>query len=175
MIKKQIKLKSRSVPFRKQIPASPWLSGVSHPGRVCNYMRLLTLAFLLIAGSVTAQTKGDNLIIVNGVNFRDAMISTLNAGYQIADKDESMGTFSTAAKTEKHGSSRIIHVRIKDSIAYITGDFNLNMSFGTFIRVEPTYEPIVWKGWKTGAYRLNFVLMENLAKAFGGEIKYGTQ
>lgn|GEM_PF-2947431 len=162
MYSKQIKLKSRSVPFRKQISASPWLSGVSHPGRVYNYMRLLTLAFLLIAGSVTAQTKKTNTIVIHGISEKQAIDVFKSHGYLIAGSGS--GYISTVPQKSKDGIEIVLQMQIKDSTGYLRGRYD-----GKEIRYG------LWKFSESyaGHYKGgSFEIMDLVAKAFGRPVTY---
>lgn len=177
MYSKQIKLKSRSVPFRKQIPASPWLSGVSHPGRVCNYMRYLTLAFLLMAGSVAAQTKGDDQIQVKGVSFHQVVSGLLDAGYQVQSLDSNYQTVTTEFRNVPLKSGRkstvfaSFYIRVKDSTAFITGKWYSDLFSGR----NPSNAEKNDVKLTSGASKFIFESMDKFAQGLDGEIKYGEQ
>lgn len=110
---------------------------------------------------------------MKGVTFRQALNGALDKGLQIDRKDDSLFTFSTLPKADKSGVSHIFYIRIKDSIALITGTFNLNLLYGGSLFHQTTsYDPIEVKGWKTGGYMVNFGYMDAFAKSFGLPVSY---
>lgn len=141
-------------------------------------MKYIAFIILLIPVGLCAQEipKDANRIIVKNVSLDKVINTLLDNGYSISQKDTTYGTVDTSPRSEKKGTSRIFHIRIKENTAYITGELNLNMSIGGSVsKQNSTYEPIVYKGWRTGAYKLNFGYLDAFAKLLGNEISYERQ
>jgi hypothetical protein len=134
--------------------------------------------FLLLLAPLWAMSqeppKGSNEIIVKGISYQDALQHLMDLGYIIDKHDAELGQITTAPKADKNGYSRIFAIRVKDSTAFITGTYNLNMTFGSsLMKQNSSYDPIQYTGWKTGANRIEFGYMDELARAMGGTVTYG--
>jgi hypothetical protein len=131
------------------------------------------LLLLLIPSFAFCQQKGDNCIIVKGVSFKEALNTALDHGFSISMKDDSLQIFSTVPRTDKRNDTHVYYVRIKDSAAYITGEFdvNMNMDFGGVTSKFASFR-IENKGTKISSYQTNFRYMQNFARDFNKEISY---
>lgn len=93
---------------------------------------LLILFITLAAGAnvIHAQQKNDNVICVHGISFAKVTDIILSSGYELEMVNKEIGYIST--KLQVHGTNGMsmlyriaIIVRIKDSIACITGKFDV--------------------------------------------------
>jgi hypothetical protein len=87
-------------------------------------MLLLSLAACFSTVLYAQIPKDANMIIVKGVTFKEAINRLLDSNYSISKIDSNYQTTSTEYKQYSKGREKVsIHVRIKDSTAYITGTF----------------------------------------------------
>lgn len=83
--------------------------------------------FLFVYLPVFSQQKGDKTIIVKGVSFMEVCTNLLDKGYSIDKKDTELQTVKTEEKQyPKFWNAKYrINVRVKDSVAYISGTFTV--------------------------------------------------
>lgn len=87
-------------------------------------MLLLSLAVCCSAVLYAQIPKDANTIIVKGVTFKEAVNRLLDSNYSISKIDSNFQTASTEYKQYSKGREKVsIHVRVKDSAAFITGTF----------------------------------------------------
>ncbi len=81
--------------------------------------------FLFVYLPVFSQQKGDKTIIVKGVSFMEVCTNLLDKGYSIDKKDTELQTVKTEeTQYPKFWNAKYrINVRVKDSVAYISGTF----------------------------------------------------
>lgn len=124
---------------------------------------------LFFSTGILAQSKGDNTIIVGGVDFATVCSALLDAGFAIEKKDSDLQT----AKTElKAGSGKnkwmklLFNARVKDSTLYLTGQWYNTLSGGP---VESEVQPIANT---FGNPKSCFKEMNAFALSFGKPITY---
>lgn len=137
----------------------------------------LILFFLLIPLSSICQEppKGSNTIVVKGITFAQVISSLLDSGYSIQAKDTLDKTVITEFKGErKTGMNYRIRIRVKDSVAYITGQYKLGLSIRAgLIATDPNeLTECEYRGWRTGAYRIIFAKLDQFARSLTGSITY---
>lgn len=99
--------------------------------------RLLVLLSIITSITAFSQSipKDANTIIVKGVTFKEAVNRLLDKGYYIAQSDSIYQTIKTEPKATKANGTVLVtlHVRMKDSNAYITGEYTIENTkdFGT--------------------------------------------
>lgn len=140
---------------------------------------LLLIAFIFafpVAAFCQNAPKGANTIIVAST-FNEACIKLLDAGYFIDKKDSTLGTIVSSPKyIKKVDGNIIIQVRIKDSLAYISGLLNQNIAYnGRYGTVDfKEYSAIENKGMKNSPAKQFFNAMEDFAKSFNKRVDYKT-
>jgi hypothetical protein len=90
-------------------------------------MKYLLIAFMLI-GSVQAQTKKDNAVIVHGVTFTDAVNKLLDMNYRVVHIDKDFQTAETAPSS----MNEVIFIRVDSK-----GDLIIRAQFGTNYGLYP--------------------------------------
>lgn len=136
---------------------------------------LLALLFPLF---VFPQSKGDNVILVKGVSFYEAVTRLLDEGYSIEKIDSNFKTVQTAFKQTKKPSTRVsIFIRVKDSTAIVTGivyDMVLvGIEFlGRRYTEDDAKDPIANIGMKGSSAKDAFIEMDRFAKSFNKTIEY---
>lgn len=129
------------------------------------------LLFLPVASLSQEPPKNATGITVAGTDLLTVANALLDKGFKIDKKDNELGTL----KTEERGYENniwylVIDVRVKDSIAHITGQVKVMVSpVGNTRRV---YEPVIYKGMKKAPYKLAFAEMEEVARSLKGEISF---
>lgn len=137
---------------------------------------LLLSTYLLLFLSVQAQGKGDKTIIVNGVGFLQVCNALLDSGYVLDRKDNELQTAKTEYKMYERGwnAAYSISVRVKDSVAYISGTFNAPGMTGGLFKDDPVTAQINKKGeliWKSlGGYP--FLRLKQFAESFNKDLRY---
>lgn len=133
------------------------------------------LMVILAIASTYAQTKHDNVIVANYLTYKEAMLKCLDMGYNIAVKDDDLQYFSTTPRADKHHNEVVYHVRIKDSIAVITGDLNQNMgmALGMWTAKVPITQ-IEFRGEEGSPMKQSWYSMNDFAKSFGKQISYAS-
>jgi hypothetical protein len=135
---------------------------------------LVALAVVVFLPAITfSQQKHENAIVVSHLSFREAMMTCMNSGYTIAVKDDSLKFFSTTLRANKHGDEIVLHLRIKDSVAVITGDFNSNITLDLGgVSAKMGITQIEFRGMRGSAYGQSWNSMDDFAKLFGKPISY---
>jgi len=146
-------------------------------------MKLLFLALLLpLTGRSQDIPKFSNTILVKGVTFKQAKSALLDSAYFIDQQNEQDGTIVTKPKGFEKNDVRtlIIYVRVKDSVARITGAWNNNFNYraqsGGLGSVDKTqFHPVEY--WKSSisVQHFAFLQLDRYARSLGGEITYAKQ
>jgi len=106
------------------------------------------------------------------VSFNQVANALLDAGYLIDKKDNDLQTLKTEAKQfPKYWDAKyVINIRVKDSVAYITGRIHA----ATIFTDDPSYYQTNNKGalFEKGLFGYPFSLMIDFAKSLGGTIEY---
>ena len=135
---------------------------------------VLTLSLVAVAATSFCQKKGDNQILVHGTTLKIAMLTLMDAGYSIDKYDTTIETLSTVTRKAQHASLTVIwRVRIKDSMAIITGDWMsmVSMSIGG-AKIEPTYYPLEYRNSTMYETHQIFLSMVDLAKKMGSPVDF---
>jgi hypothetical protein len=135
---------------------------------------MLLLSFFISLTLFSQAPRGANLIIIKNINYDELLNALLDKGYFIAKKDAALGIASTERRQVSKAdpsSSYLIRVRVKDSVAYISGEVNID--YATI--KDERFAPAQNKGLKWNAQRLAFEKMEDFAGSLGREISYSTQ
>ena len=140
-------------------------------------MKLLFISILsLITGLSFGQApKHANQIIVEGVSYNQVLSALTDDGYFIDKKDNDLQTVFTVARVANQTTHTTIkniystitnvvfYVRVKDSVAYISGRFNMDMDG------MREYEAIQNMG---GMYKAGWQAMDNFAESLKGKVDY---
>lgn len=121
------------------------------------------LIFLFFCTSVSAQQKGDKVILVKNVSFDHVVNTLLDNGYFIERKDDTYKTLRTD-KFNVSGFKMVLNLRVKDSTCFIT-----SKAVDMVIVGEVDIENI---GTKASVYKTCFNKMNEIAKLIGNEIEY---
>lgn len=128
------------------------------------------LSLLLLVSVAYAQyiPKNANTIIVKGVTFNDVVNRLLDEGWHIAQIDSVQQTIKTEATPTKRNGVILVtmYVRVKDSIANITGNYNIEGNKETYA-VEN-------RGIKGSPLKNSFILLNEIALSFGKPVDYKT-
>ena len=146
--------------------------------------RILIITLVFIPLNVICQEipKFANTIIVEGTCFDSLKNSLLDNGYFIDQQNKDDGTVITKAKgIDKYDMHTLImYIRIKDSVAKITGKWNLNVNYnaqkgGLYSNDKTDFMPLeYWKDKHSNPHVI-FVVMDNFAKSLHGKISYVKQ
>lgn len=135
--------------------------------------------FLSCSCFVNGQEKGTNKIIVSGVSFDSVIYKLLDAGYFIDKRDSTLKTVTTLPKRffEKPSSNMYLQIRVRDSVAYITGMFNMDVVMNNVLGLDLTFDyrsfdPIENKGMKGSVMKISFIKMDEFAKSFNKPVEY---
>ena len=99
----------------------------------------------------------------------------LDEGLHLDKKDDSLYYFSTVPATRKKGTmdTHILYVRVKSETAYVSGTWDPHMGGNSgMFTMQMTNEPIMVKGWRTGGYIPNFILMDEFVHKLGDTVLY---
>lgn len=139
-------------------------------------MKSIIISLLIIMSTkAISQTKGDNAILIKGVGFLEVCNMLLDSGNVIENKDNELQTAITAPRQypKYWNATYKIHIRVKDSIAYIGSTYTAPPEGGLF-RNEPT-EYLVNKKGKPANKSLSgyaFVIIDWFAAGFNIEVQY---
>jgi hypothetical protein len=141
------------------------------------FLLILFTLFSLISG---AQEKGDNTIIVKGVGFDQVCQMLLDKGFVIEKKDSDLQTVKTEFKTgtgKNKWMKHLMNIRVKDSIATITGQWYNTMFLGSNLGgQQQTIETLVDETkYTSGNPRACFNEVKEFALAFGKPVEYRKQ
>jgi len=142
-----------------------------------------TLFYLLIIFLLSprshAQAKGDNTIKVHGISFLEICNALLDAGYAIDKKDNELQTATSEVKDyDKYwNASYKVSLRVKDSIAYITGLFTAPGRSGGVFKDEPMQYLVNRKGevQKKALATYPFLLLNVFALSLGKQVTYSNR
>jgi len=143
-----------------------------------------TLFYLLIIFPISqqshAQVKGDKTIRVQDVGFTQVCNALLDAGFIIDKKDDDLQTVKTEFK-DGTGNNKwmklLLTVRLKDSVAIITGSWYNSTVIGTkLLGQEQTIENNTAKiEYTNGNPKRCFNEMKAFALSLGKQITYSKQ
>jgi len=140
---------------------------------------IFTAILSLITGfSFSQAPKQANQIIVESVSYNQVLSTLTDNGYYVDKKFDDLQTVYTVKRQVDEGAIKlfensaakftdvIFYIRVKDSVAYITGKFEIETTkeFGLL--------PIVNRGMKGSAYRVAWDAMNNIAESLKGKIDY---
>jgi hypothetical protein len=132
---------------------------------------LLLFVLFPVLGYAQETPKGSTAIIVSNTDLLTVGNKLLEHGFAIAKKDTKFGTIRTEDMEFDNGVWFLrINVRVKDSVATITGEIRQVITL--LGRGDGTYTPVINKGPKNSGYKVSFAKMEELAKSLGGTIRY---
>lgn len=135
------------------------------------FVLLILLPFIVKAQSIP---KDANVIIVKKVGFLEVCNALLDSGYTISKKDNDLQTVSTESKAypKLWNATYKINIRVKDSIAYISGTFT--GAGGEIWKDVPISNHANKKGvtYPKSIYGYPFLLLNNFALSFDKEITY---
>ena len=136
------------------------------------FLILISLIPMLCLGQ--NAPKWTNQIKVKGTYYSTVAQALIEKGFMLDKTDKDLQLITTSPRTFKGlGSSVKLQVYIKDSSAYITGQFKLEVKL--FKNSEESFEAIVNRGMKGSEYKNTFDLMDDFAKSLKGEITYVKQ
>lgn len=148
-------------------------------------MKVLIIIFFLPFAAAGQVLPNANTIIVKGVGFGQVCNALLDSGYVIDKKDNDLQTVRTESKEypKMYNAAYKISVRVKDSVAYITGTFIapydqfLTPAAGKsdpLFNNDPVYYHCNKKGkpYPKSLAGYPFLLINNWAKCFGKELEY---
>src|SRR5574340_1221919 len=105
-----------------------------------NFLSLFIVIYSVCCYSQTIP-RDANTILVKGVSFTEVCNALLDSGYSIDKKDAELQTVRTEVKNyPKHwNATYVINIRVKDSVAYISGTFTTPPNGGLFKDEPITY------------------------------------
>lgn len=141
---------------------------------------LIPIALFFAVGPLSAQgiPKHTNTIIVKQIGFNEISMALVDAGYFIDKRDSSLGTIITIPR---HGlrvnsidGNVIIRIRVKDSTAFITGMYNMDIVLKARLTDYDfrDYEKIEKRGMKGSAYMQAFDKLNGFALSLQKETTY---
>jgi len=137
---------------------------------------LLSLSpFFLFSQTIPKEA---NIIIVKPVGFTELCNALLDSGYTIDKKDNELQTARTEPRhyPKLWNATYIVNIRVKDSIAYISGTVTAPPEGGLF-KNEPLFYQTKGNGKiaPKSLFTVPFMLLNNLALAFNREVSYTTR
>jgi len=136
---------------------------------------LFCLFFTPIFSFSQEPPKGSNVILISPATFQEISVLLLDKGYTFSNKDTSDKILLTEFRTEtKSKMNYRIRARIKDSTLFLSAQFRLGMEFkfGGVSNDPQELQDAQYKGWKTGAYRIIFEKIQDIATMLNGKISY---
>lgn len=143
-------------------------------------MKRLILLSLIIPLNLMSQQilPNANVIVAKNVTFLQACNALLDSGYIIHFKDNELMTAETDQRQypKYWNATYRIKIRIKDSCAYITGDFTAPPGGGLFYN-----ERVINRTDKTGKTKPKsvdgsiFILLDAFAHSLSSDITYAKQ
>lgn len=131
---------------------------------------LFILIFLLSISPVFAQKLGDTRIVIKSSDtaniYQRTKLALINADFQV--KDDGRRDTITTYSLEVNGIHCILQASFTDNLVTLFGVYGLKkIDYFGYNRNPGKYKQIIYykgsKGWK---------LMQDMAKAIGGEISY---
>lgn len=144
-------------------------------------MKTLLLAILIaLSTTVYCQVpKGSTRIVISNNlsgldNYKSIIKNLMSSGYFIDQKDIEIGYIKTQnLPVNKWTGTYYLNIVCQDNKVVISGMLKSSISINTSgVIVESGFEPIVWKGWNTGLYKIAFENMKILAEKIEGELGY---
>ena len=140
--------------------------------------KILIVVLLAFPIFISAQEvpKKTNVIIVHGVTFDEAATALSDHHYRIAHTDRTLQVMTTEkVQSLKHSNVYLsINVRIKDSIAIITGVASNNIGVGSYgiYSAPPEYKPIAKQGSKKSPALNAWEELNEFALSFNKPVEY---
>ncbi len=132
-------------------------------------MKNLLFALVFIPALAFSQEKGDNEIILNGVTYTQVIKALADQGFFFQNKDsESQTAITIPVKPPKrytwhNGIELAVYIHVKDSTAYITGNYDAKA-------LGLTKVPAQWKGMDRSMNKDAFAWLAEIARAIKPEI-----
>lgn len=137
------------------------------------------LLILLLFPSISFSQpvlKDASVIKVKGVGFLEVCNALLDSGYTIASKDNDLQTAKTDIVDfpKLWNACYIIHIRVKDSVAYISGTFTAPGRTGGLFKDEPITNVVNRKGetLRKSVSGYPFTILQSFALSFGKPVEY---
>ena len=132
----------------------------------------MLIIFMPMLCSGQSAPKWTNQIIVKGTDFNMLAQALISKGFMLDKTDKDLQLITTTAPRTFKGlaSSVKLQIYLKDSSAYITGQFKLEVKL--FKNSEESFESIVNRGMKGSEYKDTFDFMDEFAKSLKGELTY---
>lgn len=134
--------------------------------KVTIYVFLLSLFCVDVIAQIPKNT---NVISVKGVGYDQILERLLDSGYVIERRYNDLQTVKTEPKQYPRywDGKYVINIRVKDSVAFITGTF----SAGNLFKDEPV--SYVWKNLsRKSMVGVPFYIIDNFAKSFNKPVEY---
>lgn len=150
-------------------------------------LRLFSFLFFVSATSFSQIPRDASVVIVKGVTFNQVCSALLDSGYRIESRDIEMQTVKTENKLFPiaWNAAYRIHVRVKDSTAYLSGTFTAPYSTAIFgsntkdplFKDDPVYNLTNNKGEtkKKSLPAVPFMEVNKFALSFGKPVEYMVQ
>jgi len=140
------------------------------------YFLLVTCSLFSLNLSAQVIPNGANIIVIKDVGFIEVCNALLDSGYNISKKDNELHTVSTESKEYKKlwNASYKINIRIKDSVAYVSGTVTSPPNGSGLFVNEPVFNHTSAKGktFPKSLYGYAFNILNNFALGFRREVSY---
>lgn len=145
-------------------------------------MKKLLLA-ILIALSTTVYCQvvpnGSSRIVLENrlsrsENYKFIIQTLMSSGYFIDQKDIEIGYIKTQnLPVNKWTGTYYLNIVCQENKVIISGMVKSSTSINVSgLIIESGFEPITWKGWNTGLYKIAFENMKVLAEKVEGDLGY---
>lgn len=137
--------------------------------------RLILIVLMPCFCTAQEPDKGSNTIVVKPVAFQQVISVLLDAGYTFASKDTVDKVALTEFKSEQKTKMNYrIRARVKDSCLYLSGQFKLGLEIHSGLLSSDPNElsEIQYSGWRTGAYRIMFAKIKQVADSLHSPVTY---
>ncbi|MBS1668371.1 MAG: hypothetical protein JST58_13425 [Bacteroidetes bacterium] len=139
------------------------------------YIILISFVFLTLSAVAQDILPDANTIVVKKISFIEICNALLDAKYSIAQKDNDLQTLKTELREYPTlwNATYILNIRVKDSVAYITGTVTAPPNGGLF-RNEPIYYHTNKKGvpHPKSLFTVGFNIMRDFAKTLNKDTEY---
>lgn len=130
---------------------------------------MLLMAAIIASLSINAQPlKKANTIIIHSISFNEVSSTLLSHNY-FFDKIDTSSQYLTTQPRTMGGGTFIFNVRVKDSVAYVSGIVNDHIKV---LGIEPTYDEIKNWGMKGSLAQTQWKAMLTLAEYFNKPLEY---
>lgn len=123
---------------------------------------------LLLPAMALCQPKGSKKIIITGVSFNQVVNAILDSGFQIKDIDKDFLTMTTKPFGDWN---QILYLRVKDSVATLTGEMIAGFKLDVEQHWDPPYQGHNWFTHNRGMVE-TWNMMDGIAKSFKKPITY---